>query len=96
MSGLAKQLAYGEKAAKVYAKGGKVHDDAAMDKKLIKETVKPGALKKAGGGVIAVPVRRPVVARRPAVVPVPVAAPAAGVVPVGLKKGGKAKKGGCK
>jgi len=76
MSGLAKQLAYGEKAAKVYAKGGKV--------------------KKADGGAIAVPVRRPVVVRRPAVVPVPVAAPAAGVVPVGLKKGGKDKKGGCK
>ena len=32
-------------------KGGKVHDDAAQDKAMIKSMVKPGALKKAGGGM---------------------------------------------
>lgn len=31
--------------AKPFAKGGKVHDDAAMDKKMIKKAVKPSALK---------------------------------------------------
>jgi hypothetical protein len=32
------------------AKGGKVHDDAAQDKKMIKSMIKPSALKKAAGG----------------------------------------------
>lgn len=36
-----------------YAKGGSVHDDAAMDRALIKKVVKPSALtgKKCGGKV---------------------------------------------
>tara|TARA_R110000868_G_scaffold62328_2_gene188431 strand:- start:993 stop:2165 length:1173 start_codon:yes stop_codon:yes gene_type:complete len=33
-----------------YAKGGKVHDDAAQDKAMIKSMIKPSALKKAMGG----------------------------------------------
>lgn len=50
MSKLAQQLG-GQSQAKVFAKGGKVHDDAAMDKALIKKSVKPSALKamKKGG-----------------------------------------------
>ncbi|CAB4130924.1 hypothetical protein UFOVP122_39 [uncultured Caudovirales phage] len=34
-----------------FAKGGKVHDDAAEDKKMIKSMIKPSALKKADGGI---------------------------------------------
>lgn len=34
-----------------FAKGGKVHDDAKEDKAMIKSMVKPGALKKADGGI---------------------------------------------
>lgn len=42
-----------EEAAE-YAKGGKVkHTDEAMDKALIKKMVKPGAMKKAAGGKVA-------------------------------------------
>ena len=44
MGSLAKQLG-GQSQVKVFAKGGKVHDDAAMDKKMIKKAVKPSALK---------------------------------------------------
>lgn len=50
MSKLAKQMAYGTKAAKVYKDGGAVkHDDAKMDAAQIKKMVKPAALKKCGG-----------------------------------------------
>lgn len=50
MSKLAQQLG-GQSQAKVFAKGGKAHGDAAMDKALIKKSVKPSALKamKKGG-----------------------------------------------
>lgn len=50
MSKLAQQLG-GQSQVKVFAKGGKVHTDAAMDKALIKKSVKPSALKamKKGG-----------------------------------------------
>ena len=51
MSGLAKQLSGKCDQVKMYKKGGAVHDDAAMDKKLIKKVVKPAALKKCGGKV---------------------------------------------
>jgi len=34
-----------------FKKGGETHDDAAEDKKMIKNMVKPGALKKADGGI---------------------------------------------
>ena len=53
MSGLAKQLS-GKSQAKVFAKGGAVHDDEAQDKKLIKKMIKaeekkePKALKCGG------------------------------------------------
>lgn len=44
MSALAKQLS-GQSQAKVFAKGGKVHDDVVADKKLIKQMVKPATVK---------------------------------------------------
>ena len=48
MSALAKQMG-GQSQAKVFAKGGKVHDDTAMDKKLIMKTLKDKKLLKKGG-----------------------------------------------
>lgn len=47
MGKLAQQLG-GQSQVKVYAKGGSVHGDEAMDKKLIKKVVKPSALKAKG------------------------------------------------
>lgn len=45
MSKLAKQQAYGTKAAKVYKDGGAVkHDDEKMDRSLVKKMVKGSAL----------------------------------------------------
>ena len=44
MGSLAKQMG-GQSQVKVFAKGGKVHDDAAMDKQLIKKAGRPSALK---------------------------------------------------
>jgi hypothetical protein len=40
-----------QRAEQGYKKGGKVHDDAAQDKKMIKSMIKPSALKKADGGM---------------------------------------------
>lgn len=48
MGSLAKQLG-GQSQVKVFAKGGKVHDDAAQDKKLIKKELKKAKLLKKGG-----------------------------------------------
>jgi len=53
MSALAKQLG-GQSQAKVYAKGGMVHDDAKQDKALVKQMLKAeakGEAKKRGGMV---------------------------------------------
>ena len=47
MGSLAKQLQGQSQQTKMYAKGGAVkHDDVDADKKLIKQVVKPEALKK--------------------------------------------------
>lgn len=48
MGSLAKQLG-GQSQVKVCAKGGKVHGDEVMDKKLVKKMVKPAALKPSRG-----------------------------------------------
>lgn len=50
MSKLAQQLS-GQTQAKVFKKGGAVHDDVKEDKAMIKKMVKPNALtgKKKGG-----------------------------------------------
>lgn len=52
MGKLAQQLSK-QSQVKVFAKGGAVHDDAAMDAAQIKKMVKPSALtgKKCGGKV---------------------------------------------
>jgi hypothetical protein len=60
-----------------YAKGGKAHDDAAEDKKMIKSMIKPSALKKADGGGIP-PQMRAALAKRANSVPV---APRAPMIP---------------
>lgn len=43
MGKLAQQLSK-QSQVKVFAKGGTVHDDAAMDRKMVKKMVKPAAL----------------------------------------------------
>ena len=48
MGKLAQQLG-GQSQVKCYAKGGRVHDDVAADKALIKKVVKPSAIKAKGG-----------------------------------------------
>jgi hypothetical protein len=49
MGSLAKQLSGQCQQTKAYAKGGSVHTDETMDKKLIKKVVKPSALKPSRG-----------------------------------------------
>lgn len=39
----------GKTMVKAYARGGAVHADEAMDKKLVKQMVKPAAMKAKGG-----------------------------------------------
>lgn len=43
--------AYARGGCTMKAKGGAVHEDAAMDKKLVKQMVKPVAMKAKGGGM---------------------------------------------
>lgn len=41
----------GKTMVKAYARGGMAHADEAMDKKLVKQMVKPAAMKAKGGAV---------------------------------------------